>query len=180
MWLETIPSIRLRVFVTARKEERGRRNSAALSGKMCFSVTMAFSVHNLSHKGPVGNVFVSPSNWQGTKSIMTYCWTRLYSVSHVHVLSPPRPSGKGEHTRWRRAKQKKKKKGAVTDVWQTIDQSRGTFWTPLFVFWMHHSFEWLPFVLKILWDIDKKKKRKKKQCVTPNLCQSSRSLFLIH
>lgn len=147
---------------------------------MCFSVTMAFSVHNLSHKGPVGNVFVSPSNWQGTKSIMTYCWTRLYSVSHVHVLSLPRPSGKGEHTRWRRAKKtnNKKKKGAVTDVWQTIDQSSGTFWTPLFVFWMHHSFEWLPFVLKILWDIDKGKK-KKKHSVSLLICVNPRDLSFL-
>ena len=90
VWLETILSIR--VFVIAEKEERGRRNNAALSGKMCFLVTMAFLVHNLSLRRPVGNVFVSPSNWQGTKSIMTYCWTCLYSVFHVHVLSPPRPS----------------------------------------------------------------------------------------
>lgn len=36
--------------------------------------------------GPVGNVFVF-YNWQGTKSIMTYCLTCLYSVSHVHVLN---------------------------------------------------------------------------------------------
>lgn len=71
--------------------------------------------------GPVGNVFVSSSNWQGTKSIMTYCWTRLYSVSHVHVLSLPRPSEKDKRAVTLRQKR------AVSDVWQTIDQSGGTF-----------------------------------------------------
>lgn len=42
--------------------------------------------------GPVGIVFVSPSNVQGTEAIMTYCWFCLYSVSQIHVLSLPQPS----------------------------------------------------------------------------------------
>lgn len=49
--------------------------------------------------GPVGNVFVSSSNWQGTKSIMTYCWTCLYAVSRVHILSLPQPSGRSNTER---------------------------------------------------------------------------------
>lgn len=100
-WLETMESIRIRVFVTVRKEERGRRNSNSLSGKMCFSVTMAFSVHNLSHKALWGMCL-----WQGTKSIMTYCWTCLYIVSHVYVLILPQPWER-TNTQWDCAKKKR-------------------------------------------------------------------------
>lgn len=119
--------------------------------------------------GPVGNVFVSSSNWQGTKSIMTYCWTCLYSVSHVHVLSLPQPSERTPHTVTLRQKR------AVTDVWQTIDQSSGTFWMLLFFFWMHHWFEWLPFVLKYC----EKLTRKSTACHS-QFVLSPRSLFLIN
>lgn len=101
-WLETMESIRIRVFVTVRKEERGRRNSNSLSGKMCFSVTMAFSAHNLSHKALWGMCL-----WQGTKSIMTYCWTCFYIVSHVYVLILPQPS---ERTNTQRDCAKKKER----------------------------------------------------------------------
>lgn len=98
VWLETIPSIRLRVFVTVRKEERGRRNSAALSGKMCFSVTMAFSVHNLSHSALWGMcLFLPPpgrgqnQSWLIVGLAFTVSLTYMSSVYLRHQKGQTRP-----------------------------------------------------------------------------------------
>lgn len=62
--------------------------------------------------GPVGNVFVF-SNWQGTKSIMTYCWTCLYSVSRACPQSTS-AIRKDKHTHTHSNTVPKR---ALTDVW---------------------------------------------------------------
>lgn len=119
-----------------RKQVGRKRNSAALSGENAlFSDNGILGTQSVS-RGPVGNVFVSSSNWQGTKSIKTHCRTCLYSVSHARILSLPQPSERTSDTVTKRA---------VTDVCRTTDRSSGTFWTLLFAFWMQHSFESLPF-----------------------------------
>lgn len=142
MWLETIPSIRLRVFVIVRKEEKRRRNSSALSGKMCFSVTMAFLVHNLSLWTLWGMCLSLPPTGRGQNQSWLIAGL-AFTVSLTYMSSVYLSHQKGQtHT------VSLSQKRAVTDIWQAIDQSSGAFWTVLFVFWMHHSFEWLPFVLK--------------------------------
>lgn len=65
VWLDKMPSIRLRVFASLRKEERRRRNCVALSGKMWFSVTMAFVVHNLSRQALWGMCLSLPPTGRG-------------------------------------------------------------------------------------------------------------------
>lgn len=107
VWLETIPSIRLRVFVSVRKEERGRRSSAALSGKMCFSVTMAFSVHNLSHQALWGMCLSLPPTGRGQNQ----SWLIVglaFTVSLTYMSSVHQSHQKGQtHTVTLRQKKKK-------------------------------------------------------------------------
>lgn len=68
------------------EEEKWR---CLVSENVLFSTSGILGTQSIS-ASPVGNVFVSSSDWQGTKSIMTYCRTSLYSVSPSHVLSLPR------------------------------------------------------------------------------------------
>lgn len=149
VWLETTLSIRLRVFVIVSKEERRRRNNAALSGKMCFLVTMAFLVHNLSLFALWGMCLSLPPTDRGQNQSWLIAGL-AFTVSFTYVSSVYLSHRRGQ-THSHTAQKKKMKKRRSTDRCLT-DHRSGLVEhyerERRFVFWMHQSFEWLPFVLK--------------------------------
>lgn len=142
-----------------REGRRRRRNSAALSGKMCFSVTMAFLIHNLSHWAlwEMCCLFLKMAGQNQSWFIVGLAFTVSFTCMSSVYLN--HQEGQAH------------KKKTLTDVWQAIGHLNETPHCLLRIFLIQRDF----LCSKILQEHDKKKA----------ICHSwflpySQSLFLKH
>lgn len=154
-----------------RKEERGRRNSPGMSGKMCFSVTMPFSVHNLSHGALWGMCLSLPPTGRGQNQSWLIVGL-VFTVALTYMSSFYLSHQKGQT----HSKTAPKKRGDCC-----LADHRSVSWNILnaIVCLLNAPLIWMTSVCsKILWDIDEKKQSTSLLiCVTRYISLSDRLIY---